>query len=398
MKICHLITRLILGGAQENTLLTCAGLSARGHDVLLITGNPVGSEGRDGELLDMARKGGYRVQIAPHLFRAINPWQDGRAYREIVNFLQDFRPDVVHTHTSKAGILGREAAHRLGVPAIVHTIHGMSFNRTQSAPVRAFFRFLERRAAKQSHALVGVCEAMVRQSLAAGVGTPEQYQVIYSGMETEKWWSAENAKLAPQNSKLITHNSKLLSIGTIARLFPNKGHDDLLLLLAELQRRGRLTGPFTPNRPQLRFIWIGDGPLRPHLERELARRGLAEHVELLGLMSREELLRRMGALDMLLHTSRWEGLPRVLVQALLAGVVPIAWDLDGNPEVCQDGVTGRCVPPGDIRALADAVEQLAGHPALRRKYADAGRAWCRPRFNVETMVEQLENLYRQLLT
>ncbi|KKK71584.1 hypothetical protein LCGC14_2912440, partial [marine sediment metagenome] len=147
MKICQVITRLVIGGAQENTILTCEGLHARGHEVTLVTGPPLGPEG---QLLDRARAGGYRVLVVGAMQRAVCPWRDLRAYGALVRQLRESRPDVVHSHSSKAGILARRAAAKVGGMKVVHTIHGLPFHAHQSRWLHRLYVLLERRAARVS--------------------------------------------------------------------------------------------------------------------------------------------------------------------------------------------------------------------------------------------------------
>src|SRR3954464_678035 len=182
MKIVHIITRLIVGGAQENTLISCEGQHAKGHEVTLITGPAIGPEG---SLMERAAAGGYRVEVVDQMRRAILPGKDYSTYRWLVKRLRQIAPDVVHTHSSKAGIIGRCAAKKAGVPAIIHTIHGLAFTASTSAIVNSFYKFLERRAAPLTDRIVTVADAMREQSLAAKIGRAEQYVTVYSGMETQ---------------------------------------------------------------------------------------------------------------------------------------------------------------------------------------------------------------------
>ena len=183
MRIVHVITRLILGGAQENTLLTVEGLHHRhGDDVTLITGP---AEGPEGDLFGRAEAQGLKVELMPELVRAVRPSTDLRAYRLLRRAFRRLRPDVVHTHSSKAGIVGRAAAWHERVPAVVHTVHGLPFGPSESPWKNRLYVALERSAARRCHAIVSVCDAMTEQSLAAGVGRPEQYQTVYSGMDVE---------------------------------------------------------------------------------------------------------------------------------------------------------------------------------------------------------------------
>src|SRR5271167_1355825 len=183
MRIVHVITRLIIGGAQENTLLTVEGLHHRFHDdVTLITGP---AEGPEGDLFDRARELGLKVELLPELVRAIRPAVDLKAYRSLRAAFRRLSPEVVHTHSSKAGILGRAAAWHEKVPAIVHTIHGMPFGAFETPLKNRLYIALERSAARRCHAIVSVCDAMTEQALAAGVGRPGQFHTVYSGMDAD---------------------------------------------------------------------------------------------------------------------------------------------------------------------------------------------------------------------
>src|SRR3954465_1359357 len=155
MKIVHIITRLIVGGAQENTLISCEGQHAKGHEVTLITGPAMGPEG---SLMERALGGGYRVEVVEQMRRAILPFKDYSTYRWLVKRLREIRPDVVHTHSSKAGIIGRYAAAKAGVAAVVHTIHGLAFTASTSRVVNSFYKFLERRAAPLTTKIVTVAD------------------------------------------------------------------------------------------------------------------------------------------------------------------------------------------------------------------------------------------------
>src|SRR6266550_7780304 len=191
MRIVHIITRLIVGGAQENTLISCEGQHRHGHEVTLMTGPAIGPEG---SLMERAAAGGYRVEVVDQMRRAILPGKDYSTYRWLVKRLRENAPDVVHTHSSKAGIIGRYAAKKAGVPAVIHTIHGLAFTASTSAMVNGFYKFLERKAAPLTTRIVTVADAMKEQSLAAKIGTPEQYVTVYSGMETQPFLSPPLAR------------------------------------------------------------------------------------------------------------------------------------------------------------------------------------------------------------
>ncbi len=382
MHVCHVITRLIVGGAQENTLLTCEGLAQRGYRVTLISGPTAGPEG---SLVPRARRGGYRFLELPELVRSVHPWKDLRARMRLRRLFEDLRPDVVHTHSSKAGILARFAAHAARVPVIVHTIHGMSFNRTQPRAVQRFYALLERQAATRTHALVAVAEAMVEQSLAAGIAPPERFVTIYSGMPLEPFQPGRYDRAAVRAAWGVSDDDTVV-IGTVARLFRGKGYEQLIPILATAARR----------EPRLSFVWIGDGAQRTLFERELRRCGLHDRTVLTGLVPPDDIPRLLAGMDILAHASQWEGLPRAVVQALLMQIPAVAFALDGTPEVILDGRTGRLIPPGDLAGFAAALVGLARDPQERRRLGQAGRAHCLERFDARRMVDQIEQLYLRL--
>ncbi|MFO0838626.1 MAG: glycosyltransferase family 4 protein [Phycisphaerae bacterium] len=384
MHVCHIITRTIIGGAQENTLLTCEGLHDRGHRVTLVAGPTSGPEG---SLVPRARGHGYEYVEVPELVRAVNPWYDARAQRQMEMLLRRLRPDIVHTHSSKAGILGRFAAARAGVPVIVHTIHGMSFNRTQPWPVRRLYIWLERRAARRTHAIAAVANAMIEQTVKVGVCGREKLLTVYSGMDVSAFTPTRYDRQTVRAAWGIPPEQPAIVVGTIARLFRKKGYEQLLPILSLVAQRD----------PRLRFVWVGDGAQRGEYEAELARRGLAERTTLTGLVSPARIPELLAGFDILAHSSQWEGLPRVVVQALLMQVPAVAFDIDGTPEVVRDRLTGRLIRLGEGAAFADAIVDLAADDLARRQYGIAGREWCLERFDHRRMVEQIEALYERLL-
>lgn len=383
MRICHVITRLIIGGAQENTVLTCEGLHERGHEMTLISGV---TRGPEGSLVDRARRGGYRFIELPELIRSVNPWYDGSAARALRYEFARLRPDVVHTHSSKAGILGRHAARRAGVPIIVHTIHGMSFNRTQPWPVQRFYAWLERRAARSTSALVAVADAMIEQSVAAGICPRERMLTVYSGMEVERFTPTHYDRSAVRQGWGIGERDDALVIGTVARLFRRKGYEQLIPIMAEAARRD----------PRLRFVWVGDGAQRRLYERALVNLGLRQRTTLVGLVTPDDVPRIIAGFDILAHTSQWEGLPRAVVQSLLMRTPVVAFAIDGTPEVVQDRRTGRLIRLGDASGFASALVELAADAEARLRMGTAGRELCLERFERRRMVERLEALYERL--
>jgi glycosyltransferase involved in cell wall biosynthesis len=382
LKIVHIITRLIVGGAQENTLLSCEGQHDLGHDVTLITGPPLGPEG---SLMERASSHGYRVETVDAMRRSILPLKDWRTYSWLVRRLRELKPDVVHTHSSKAGIIGRWAARKAGVPAIIHTIHGLAFTASTSKLVNAAYRMVEKWTAPITTKIVCVADAMRDQSLAGGVGKKEQYVTVYSGMKTAPFLNPPVGRA--QVRRELGLADEHIAVGTIARLFHLKGHEDLLDAAPGLCAK----------YPNLRFLWVGDGLLRCEFERRIAAMRLADRFLLTGLVPPAKVPELTNAMDILVHPSRREGLARALPQGSLARCPVIAYDIDGNREGVVDGKTGYVVPPFDVGKLSQWLEVLLGDAARRREMGEAGRSFALGRFDSDVMVEALERVYGDAL-
>ncbi len=381
MKICHVITRLIIGGAQENTVLTCRGLVEKDHEVTLIAGPETGPEG---SLWDQAKQTGCAIEQIDFLRRTISPLSDWRARRDLTALFKRIQPDVVHTHSSKAGIIGREAASLAGVSNIVHTIHGMSFNRTQPPFSRWLYRTLERRAARVTTAFVCVADAMTEQAVAAGLAPASSFITIRSGMEVDLF--TPNPELRKSLRKKWGVSKDEVVVGTVARLFKNKGYEDIIQAIPQA----------VVGNKKLKFVWIGDGAYRQRYEQSLQAINLRNRVHLTGLVSPTEIPKLMNGFDMLVHASHWEGLPRTVVQASLTEVPAISYDNDGAPEVVIPNQTGVLVKCGQIDQLATAIIKLSLDPKQRLTLGRAARRKCLSDFDWRRMVDQLDQLYAKL--
>jgi glycosyltransferase involved in cell wall biosynthesis len=382
MRVTHVITRLIVGGAQENTIASVLGLQQKpGVEVRLVSGADTGPEGSLASAFD---KSSSTLTFVPDLVRPIHPWKDALAWRELTRIFREQRPDIVHTHSGKAGILGRLAAHRAGVPVIVHTIHGPSFGLFQPTLANIIFLAAERQAGKITTHFVAVADAMIQQYLAAGIGRPELYTKILSGFSLPPFLSAKNDPVLRARYGLTPEN---IVIGKIARLFKLKGHDDLFRVAPEIVRQ----------QPQVRFLLVGDGSWRPHFEQRARALKLEKHFIFTGLVPPAEVPRLIGIMDIVVHLSLREGLARALPQALAAAKPIVAYDCDGAAEVCLNNETGFLVRPGDFAILNQRIGQLAADPALRERLGRRGQQFVRERFSVEKMVDDLFALYLKLL-
>jgi len=392
MKILHLSTRLILGGSQENTVLSCEGQARAGHEVHLAFGPIYGPEG---SLLDRVKAfrtqdgRGITTHVLPDMVRELSPWHDHFSFRQCRRLISELEPDIVHTHSSKAGVLGRWAGWKEGGQAgrrgVVHTIHGLPFHPYQAPWRNWIYVQSERFAAKRCHAIVTVCDAMKIQALAAGIGAPDLFTTVYSGMETEHF--LDQGVTRAQARQRLGINPDDFIIGTVARLAEFKGHDDLLDGIGATMR----------DRPNWKMLWVGDGWWRKRLLGRVRELGLEKQVITTGLVPPEQVPELMRAMDVLVHASYREGLPRTVPQALLSDVPVVAYDLDGAPEVCIDGQTGRLVPPGDRDALREAIEWMGEHREERAAMAGRGRELCRDRFSVKRMIDGLQAVYERVL-
>ena len=381
MRVIHVITRLIVGGAQENTIASVLGLGEKpGLDVSLISGPTSGSEGSLES--SFANQPGV-LTVVPSLVRPVHPWNDWLALHALTKLFSDRRPDLVHTHSGKAGVLGRIAAHRAGVPIIIHTVHGPSFGAFQGPVPNLVFKSAERYAARFTTHFVTVANAMTNQYLAAGIGRPEQFTRIFSGFQLEPFLTAQNDPALRASLGIAPID---FVIGNIARLFKLKGHDDLFAVAPALVKE----------LPHFKFLLIGDGPWRQRFEQMATAPELRNHFIFAGLIPPAEVPRYVGIMDVLIHLSTREGLPRALPQALAAARPVVAYDCDGAGEVCLENQTGFLLRPGDHQGIIDRLLQLARDAALRDRLGRAGQELVRRNFSVDRMLNDLYDLYLRL--
>lgn len=382
MKIVHIITRLILGGAQENTLLSVEGQHDDwGDDVVLITGPAIGPEG---SLLERAISQGRQVRVLDDMRREIHPLRDLRSYRTLVRWLKELQPDIVHTHSSKAGILGRAAAWKLGLP-VVHTIHGSPFHAFQSRTAYHVYRWLEKWAGRRCDRLISVCDAMTEQYVRAGIESIDKYVTIYSGMDVEPFLNPPRAREAVRAQYGFTEQHVV--VAKVARLFELKGHADVIEAATRI----------VPDCPTVRFLFVGDGVLQQALKQQIAVANLSQHFVFAGLVPPQTVPELLGASDLVVHGSLREGLARVLPQGLIAGKPVVSYDVDGAREVVITGETGFLLPPQDIAGLADAIRTLVHNPMLRETLGTNGRQRFTDQFRHQTMTRRLREVYSEVI-
>ena len=374
-KIVHLITRLELGGAQQIALFCVEHLDRTRFRVGLWAG--------EGGILDARAReiGAADVRILPWLVHPIAPVRDVAAVMRLASMLRDV--DLLHTHSSKAGMLGRAAARLAGVPGVVHTVHGWSFNDAQPEATRRLYVEAERAAARVTDRIVCVAQSDRDRGLASGIGHASQYRIVRAGIDPSLYVAPPGAREGLRAA--IGAAPEDVVVGSIANFKPQKGPLDFV----EAARLARLRDR------RLRFVFAGDGELRAAVERAIAGADLGGAVHLLGW--RDDVPELLAAMDIFLLTSLFEGLPRVVLQAMAASVPVVATDTGGVSEVVVDGETGLLVPPGNPAAAAEAIVALAHDAETRRKFAAAARYRLGDEFDIRRMVRDLEDLYDEVL-
>jgi glycosyltransferase involved in cell wall biosynthesis len=375
-RICHVITLLELGGAQQNTLHTVAHLDRRRFQVSLIAGSGGYLDAEAAAIPDL------EVHLLPELRREIHAGRDLLALVRLVAILRKMQPDLVHTHSSKAGILGRWAAHLAGVPQVVHTIHGFGFHRRMPLLKRCLFQTLEIWAAPLTTRFLAVSRANLEAGVRAGLFPREKAGILRSGVVLAPFRNGISA--GSLRADLGIPSGAPLA-GMVACLKPQKAPTDFVAAAARVATR----------LPEAHFLLVGDGELRGEVEEDVRRLGLAGRFHLLGW--RRDIPRIFKNLDLLVLTSLWEGLPRVVPEAMAAGVPVVATRVDGTPEVVREGETGFLVEPHDVENLSERIVWLLSHREAAQRMGERGRGRVEE-FDIDVMVRRQEDLYEELLS
>ena len=397
MKIVHIITRLIVGGAQENTLITCREQAEAGHKVYLITG---ASTGREGAMFNQAGAMGFETIVVKQMFRAIKPFSDIIVFLKLRKLLKEIKPDVVHTHSAKAGILGRLAAWSIKgkyksetgdfpkngsskpLPMVVHTIHGLAFHDYQSKLINRFYVAVERFTAKRSDAIITFDDTMRDKALAAKIGTADMFTTAYSAIDTELFLKLPTATDIKNFRRKNGISDQSRVIVCVARLAELKGHEYII------ESAKKLSAQF----PEAMWLFVGDGDKISEIKSEIYLASLAHKIRFTGLLKPEEIPLAIHSSDILVHCSLREGLARVLPQAMLCGKPVVSFDIDGAKEVVNDS-TGRLVAPGDVGAVIEACRELLSDKDLCRRLGDNGREQVRRIFSPDVMTDTIQKVY-----
>ncbi|MEW6378178.1 MAG: glycosyltransferase family 4 protein [bacterium] len=380
IRIVQIITKLELGGAQEATLSTVENLDRSRFEPVLISG-------QHGLLVQKARSlKGVKCIFVPALHRQVHPVWDFLALVHLILILHREKMEnpriIVHTNSSKAGILGRMAAAAAGIGCIVHTVHGFGFHDYQRPLARKLYIFLEKAAARVSTRIIFVSRANLKLAQKLGICRRIGHgRVIRCGIDLHRFFRDRDQVMQEQGA--MKEDSSPL-IGMVACFKPQKSPLDFIRMAERVSRVF----------PKARFMMVGDGQLRPQIRSLAQRLSLSDRLVLAGW--REDVERILPELDVLVLTSLWEGLPLVLVEATAAGIPIVATDIDGNREIVRNGINGYVVPPRNPAAMAERVISALQHPE-QLAYTGKAQRFLVQGFDLHHMIRQLELLYQEIM-
>lgn len=382
LRILHLITVFSIGGATENTLLTVEGLVKKGYSVDILTGPNISSEG---DMYEEAKNLKINVFTLGCLKRNINLISDIRSFFKIRKFIKEKGYNLVHTHSSKAGFIGRMAAKFAGVPIIIHTIHGLSFHPYQNNFINKFYISLEKIGAYFSDKIIAVTQKIIDISIINGIGCREKFKVVRSGFNLFYYDKSKFNPIEIRNRLGISPEQ--IVIGKIARFSELKGHYYLINVISEIVLK----------IPKIKIILVGSGELEKEIYDLIRQKELQEFVIFTGIINQNKIPEIISTFDILVHTSLLEGLARVIPQAFLLEKPVVSFDIDGVSEIVIDNVTGFTVPPKNLQILADRIIKLAKDKELRDKFGKNGLELVKKNWSQNKMVDEIEKIYIELL-
>ncbi len=377
VKVAHLITRLDLGGAQQNTLYTVRHLDRNHYEPVLICGM---GGWFDSEVSSDAF---LRTVYISSLVREISFLNDFLAFLELVKVLRDERPDIVHTHSSKAGILGRLAAAWVGVPVIVHTFHGFGFHDGQNSRLKSLYVLIESVCARLTTRLIFVSHSNAKYAQRHGLCRSGPATIIRSGIELSRFPASVDRSALRRSAGIGIHSSLIVSIGNLK---PQKNAADLIAIAAQVIEQ----------LPNTHFAFIGDGPQKLALQAKVLAIGLEGKFIFLGW--RRDSAQWLAAADAFALTSLWEGLPRALLEAMKTGLPCVCYATDGVTDVLQDEMTGHLVAAGNTNDFARRLIQLLSDQTAAKRLGAAAAAAIGEEFDINRMVRDQERLYTDLLS
>ncbi len=373
IKVAVIITKLELGGAQKVAISVCEKIDKTKFEPFLICGC--------GGILDEETKNKIRVIFVKDLVREINPVKDLKSLFSIYKILKQEKPGIVHTHSSKAGIIGRFAARMCGIKNIIHTIHGFSFNDTQSFLKKNLFIFLEKIGAKISKYLIPVSVENTTKGLQNNIGKKEQYHYIRLGIDIENF---KNFKDKPSLKKELNIDEKDFLVTTIGPFKPQKNLPDFIKIAKDISE----------NHKNFKFVIVGDGTLRKSFEQLIKEYNISDKIFLLGW--RRDISNILNSSDFFVMTSLWEGLPISTIEAMCCGLSPVVNDVDGQREIIKNDFNGFLVKPYDIKTTEEKILLLAHNKQLKNTLSINAKNSIDNTFSIDYMIKKHEELYSSL--
>ncbi len=388
IKNLHIITRLDMGGSAQNTLLTCLGLNKEKYEVVLVHGLSLESQMTDLEnnsvtkQIEEAQGNGLKVVAIPSLVRKIDPVKDLKTFFSLWRLMLHEKPTIVHTHTSKAGILGRLAAKLTGVPFIVHTTHGHVFYGHFGPLTTKFFLVIERAFASFTQRMIALTDGEKNDYLKFEICEKDKIVTIHSGVDIERFLNAKVKK--EEKKKTLGVNPNHPVVGTVGWLLPIKGPKPLLNAMK------RIWQDYT----DVELVFVGKGELEASLKKDALNMGVSDKVKFLGW--RDDVHEIMPIFDVFVLPSLNEGMGRVLVEAMAAGKPVVASCTGGIPDLVRHRANGLLVKPGSEQELATAIRELLKDPEKAKVMGQEGKNLCW-KYSIESMVEKIDSLYMDLL-
>lgn len=377
IRVAHLITSLTLGGAQETVFYYYNNMNRKTYDFYFLAGGK-GEFESDSYIKKLEKDSKYIV--IKNLFKRINLWKDLLAFIEIYNFLRKNRIQIIHTHSSKSGIIGRIAAKMAGVPVIIHTVHGWSFHNRTPNKTKMIYKFLEKVTAKITDRLIVVTEKDSEKGIMENIASREKFKIIRSGIDFSKFYKNESKEIKDFKNRF--KGKKI--VATIGRLSEQKNTIDFMKIVKMISRK----------RDDIHFIVIGDGELREQLEMYIKTNQIENNVTMLG--AKDNVIDYYYIMDVFVLTSLWEGLPRVIPEAMACGVPVVANAVDGVSDIMKDGINGYLIKPDDLGNAAVKIEKLIDEVKLKVRIVNSAYDTIRPEFDAENMMLKTEEVYKEL--
>lgn len=380
-KLAHIIARMGTGGAEENTRYTIQGLNKDKYEIDLIVGDEFGNQYEK-----IFQENKIRVIKIPGFIGNLHPLYDIRLFVQLINIFNKNKYDIIHTHGTKAGIIGRIAARIAGVPIIIHGLHGNALDAFSSKLLNKIFLYSERIAGTFTDAHISVSSILSQNYIKQKIGKSEKYFTVRSGMDLTSFSVDKDSVFMDKRRELGINNDDFVVLN-ISRLEPLKGHPLLLRAFKLLENNTK--------NSRLTLLIVGEGKEKDRIYEEINELGLANNVILKGY--RNDIPEILAISNILVHTSYREGLPRVMVQAATAGIPIVAFNVDGIPEIITDGFNGYLIEPGNVEQLADRMNIYLNNPELLQVHGNNGKKIVKNRWTIEGMVEETEKIYQKLI-